>query len=643
MKRSGTKKMNKTIRLVTWVITVLCALAVTIHQPVRAQTSGVGPTDPQQVEAFMDGLMAAALPANHVPGAVVVVVKDGQVLFAKGYGVADAASQSPVDPQTTLIRPGSVSKLFTWTAVMQMVEAGQLSLDEDVNTYLDFTIPESYPESITMRHLMSHTAGFEEKANGLFKLDAEQVISLEEYVKTNLPARVFRPGTIAAYSNYGSALAGYIVQRISGLSFEEYVQKNILHPLSMQHATFEQPLPPNLAGDMAKGYGYANGQYLQGEFEYVVATPAGALSSSGLDMANFMIAHLQNGSFGTNQILEESTTRQMHSLLYTADERIDGMAYGFFHQIERGQVVLSHGGDTFLFHSNLRLLPENNMGIFISTNGSNGGAVVESVVEGFMDYYFPKEIEILTPAEGFEKRANDYRGNYIMSRSNFTSFEKIIFSLISSINITIDSDDQVLVTYGGQTIRYMEDEPYLLVNPEDPADRLVLKEIDRRITIHTHMPFVFLKSPWYHNQALFGLIFIGGLILFLVMSVRWIILFFRSQNNTQKQPLSLRFFRIAASLFGLILLVFLTGMVLNFSDVNPAYGVPNIYFGIPAGFNFLLNLPIVLAIAGVIMMGLLSLSWFKKDGRVSVRIGYTFLTLVSLSNLWALAFWNFLF
>ncbi len=642
MKRSDTKTINKTIRLAAMVITIICALGVTFRQPVIAQTSNTGPTDPQQVESFMDGLMAAALPANHVPGAVVVIVKDNQVFFAKGYGLSDVNAQTPVDPQTTLFRPGSVSKLFTWTAVMQLLESGQLSLDEDVNTYLDFKIPDTYPEPITMRHLMSHTAGFEDKANGLFKLDVEQVISLEEYVKTNLPDRVFRPGTIGAYSNYGSALAGYIVQRISGLSFEDYVQQNILEPLSMQHATFKQPLPQYLAVDMASGYGFSNGQYIKGEFEIVVASPAGGLSASGLDMANFMIAHLQNGSFGAEQILDESTVRQMHSLLYTADQRIDGMAYGFFHQVDHDQVVLSHGGDTLLFHSNLRLLPEENMGIFISTNGSKGDAVVESVISGFMDYYYPQESVPFARTDDFEQRASQYRGSYFLSRSNFTGIEKIVFSLLSGVNITVDQDNNVLVTYGGQTVRYVEVEPNLLINPDDPADRLILKDIDGQITIHPNVPFVFIKSPWYRSQALFGLIFIGGLILFLVMTVRWIFEFFHNRKNIQKQPRSLRLFRFFASLFGMVLFVFLIGLVFVFSDINPAYGVPNIYFGIPAAFNILLSLPIVMLILVVIMCGLASLFWIKKIGTISVRLGYTLLTLVSVSILWALIFWNFL-
>ncbi len=634
--------LQKPKMLTVLVIMVLCCWAIPIRHAVSAQTPYPGPTDPQQLEAFMDGVMSASLSSNHVPGAVVVVVKDGTVFLAKGYGVMDVATQRPVDAATTLFRPGSVSKLFTWTAVMQLVEAGQLDLDADINTYLDFPIPETFAQPITMRHLMSHTAGFEDVGAGLFKLDAEEIISLEAYLKTRLPTRVFRPGTIGAYSNYGTALAGYIVQRISGLPFEEYVQRNLLTPLSMRHATFQQPLPQDLVADMSGGYGYQAGKYVPGEFEFVLGTPAGALSASGLDMANFMIAHLQNGRYADQRILEESTARQMHSLLYTADERVDGMAYGFFRQTQGGVEVLSHGGDTFLFHSQLSLFPQQNLGMFISTNGASGGLVTQTVYEAFLDYYFPQESKTLTPTSDFGERAEKYTGQYGMSRSNFTSFEKIVSALMGGITITVDQDDSVLVHFGGRTRRYVEVEPGLLINLEDQADRLVLKEVDGHITIHTNAPFVFLKSRWYEHLAVFGFIFLGGLLLFLIMAVRWLGLFFRQRNDGQPSPLSLRLFRVFASLFGIGLLIFLSGLVLTLSDINPAYHVPNIYFGSPSGFEALMVLPAVLMVVAGLLLFLVIAVWLKKEGSVSVRVGYSLMTLMSLVIIWALGFWNFL-
>ena len=320
------KNLSRCYLLLSSVIILIIGILLSSTTPVSAQSVKNGPNDPIEVSSFIDGVMATSMRNNHVPGAVVVVVKEGEVFFAKGYGYADLENKIPVDPATTLFRPGSVSKLFTWTAIMQLVEEGKLDLDKDVNTYLDFEIPDTFSEPITLRNILTHTAGFEDIGNGLFKIDETLVSSLETYVKEYQPARVFPPGTTGAYSNYGSALSGYIVERITGMAFEDYIAENILRPLGMNHSTFEQPLPPSLIDDMAEGYNHVNAEYIKASFEFVVGNPAGALSATGLDMANFMIAHLQDGRFKNTQILSPETTQQMHSPLYRPDPQLDGMA-----------------------------------------------------------------------------------------------------------------------------------------------------------------------------------------------------------------------------------------------------------------------------------------------------------------------------
>ncbi len=185
------------------------------------------------LEAFLDGIMPVQLRRGDIAGAVVSVVKDGKVLFAKGYGYADIEAKKPVSPGDTLFRPGSISKLFTWTAVMQLVEQGKLDLDRDVNAYLDFKIPSTYPQPITLRHIMTHTSGFAETVENLFVKDAAAMKPLQTYLEEHVPNRIFPPGSTPAYSNYATALAGHIVQRVSGQPFDEYIAANILQPLGM--------------------------------------------------------------------------------------------------------------------------------------------------------------------------------------------------------------------------------------------------------------------------------------------------------------------------------------------------------------------------------------------------------------------------
>jgi len=251
--------------------------------------------------AWLDGMMPLALGRGDIAGAVVVVVKDGQVLVAKGYGAADMKTGKPVDPARTLFRPGSISKLFTWTAVMQLVEQKKLDLDTDVNTYLDFTIPHTFGQPVTLRDLMTHRPGFEEQIKRLFTEDPTRMRSLGEGLKTWVPEQIYPPGDRPAYSNYGATLAGYIVERVSGEKFADYIAHHIFQPRGMTHATVVQPLPRNLAGDMSSGYDKASGD--PKKFELVWMSPAGALSSTGGDIAKFMIAYLN----GVSPILKPET------------------------------------------------------------------------------------------------------------------------------------------------------------------------------------------------------------------------------------------------------------------------------------------------------------------------------------------------
>ena len=372
------------------IVSALLSSAFTYRPaPATAAPNPAGPTDPVELGAFIDDLMASEMKTNPFPGAVVTVVKDGQLFFQKGYGYADLEKQTPVDPSTTIFRMGSVTKLFTWTAVMQLAEQGKLDLDKDINTYLDFKIPSTFPQPITLKNLLSHTPGFEEQNDGHFATRAEELTSLGQYLKTHIPRRVFPPGKIAAYSNYGAALAGYIVERVSGMPLAEYVEKNIFTPLGMTRSTLRQPLPADLASDLANGYHYAQGEPVKVGFEYAVDSPAGAASSTATDMTKFMLAHLQNGQLGDARILSEQTAQQMHSQLITSDPRIMGMAYGFFETSINGHRILSHGGDTQFFHSDLWLIPDQNTGIFIATNGAGGATIATMLIYNYMDHYYP--------------------------------------------------------------------------------------------------------------------------------------------------------------------------------------------------------------------------------------------------------------
>jgi CubicO group peptidase (beta-lactamase class C family) len=416
------------------------------------------------VEAFLDGMMPSQIQREDIAGAVVAVVKDGKVIFAKGYGFSDVEKRTPVTADSTLFRPGSISKLFTWTSVMQLSEQGKLDLDKDVNEYLDFKIPPAYGKPITLKNIMTHTAGFEEVGRDLFVADVQHLYPLERFLKNHVPDRIFPPGVIPAYSNYATALAGYIVQRVSGKPFEQYVQDSIYTPLNMQRSTFVQPLPENLKPMMSNGYKKASEKAQS--FEFVEAFPAGSVSTTGLDMCKFMIAHLQNGQFGEKQILKPDTAKLMHSRLFGADDRLNAMAYGFYEESRNGKRIIGHGGDTVYFHSDLHLILDENVGFFVSYNSAGKGDTSPRSIlfEFFLDRYFPFIPSAGTKVENAVADAKEIAGLYKSSRRFESSFLSITTPL-GEPKVTANTDGTINVDAlkgaNGQPKKFEEISPFL--------------------------------------------------------------------------------------------------------------------------------------------------------------------------------------
>src|SRR5688572_8077706 len=259
----------------------------------------------EDLESWLDGYFHYALARDDIAGAAVVVVRDGETVAQRGYGLADVASGRRVDPERTLFRTGSVGKLFTWTAVMQQLEAGRLELDRDVNDYLDFRIPPLDGKPVTLRNLMTHTPGFEEAIKRLVTDRPERLATPEEYLKAWIPGRIFPPGEVPAYSNYGVTLAGYLVERVSGERYDVYVERHVFEPLGMTRSTTRQVLPASFREHVSKGYMLGSGPAQP--FELFGVSPAGGATTTVADMARFMIAWLQAGERRGARILESET------------------------------------------------------------------------------------------------------------------------------------------------------------------------------------------------------------------------------------------------------------------------------------------------------------------------------------------------
>ena len=435
--------------------------------PAPAETAATPELTRADVEAWLDGFVPYAIGKGNVAGAIVVVVKDGQVLLQKGYGYADVEKRTPVDPDRTLFRPGSISKLFTWTAVMQQVERGKLDLDADVNQYLDFKIPPGPDgEVLRLRDIMTHTPGFEEAVKELISEDESRIRPLGDTVKAWVPHRIFKAGTMPAYSNYATALAGYIVERSSGMSFDDYLDQNIFGPLGMQHASFRQPLPAKLKPEVSRGYEVATDK--PKGYEYINLAPAGSLAATGADMARFMIAHLQNGALGDARILSEETAKKMHGTPLTIIPGVNRMLLGFYETDTNGHRIISHGGDTQYFHSDLHLYVDDGVGYFISFNsaGKDGavGPIREAFYRGFADRYFPGPAAAGKVDEATAKEhAAAIAGSYIVSRRAESTFLSIL-NLLQPTKVAANKDNTIsvplLTDLNGEPTKWHEVEPW---------------------------------------------------------------------------------------------------------------------------------------------------------------------------------------
>ena len=337
------------------------------------QTVQIDPARIAGLADFVDGVMAEQIATRDVAGAVITVVYRGKVLFTRGYGYADVENRVPVDPQRTLFRPGSVSKLFTWTALMQQVEAGEGDLDADVNRYLDFKIPDvESKKPIKVRDLMAHVAGFGDQ-NDITADTVEHLVPYRQWMKDNIAMRVRDPGVESQYSNYGAALAGYIVESVSGEPYADYAERHIFQPLGMPDTSFREPLKGSQAERMANGYRLVDGQLVAKPFELLSKImPAGSASATAPDMARFILAMLNDGTLGSARILKPDSVRLLESDAFKNAPHLPGFAHGFMVMRESGPRMIEHGGNTQDQHSFLLLAPEAQFGFFVSETGGPG-------------------------------------------------------------------------------------------------------------------------------------------------------------------------------------------------------------------------------------------------------------------------------
>jgi CubicO group peptidase (beta-lactamase class C family) len=605
--------------------------------------AGPGDLDgPGELERFLDETIAAQLADHEVPGATVSVVKDGKLLFAKGYGVANIEESRPVVASETLFRIGSVTKLFTWTAVMQLVEQGRLDLNADVNSYLEtLEIPATHPQPITMAGLMTHTAGFEDRQLGLSVLEEERSRPLDAALAADMPARIYAPGEVTAYSNYGAALAGHIVEQISGEPLDAYLQRHVLEPLDMRHSTLRQELRRELSGDLAVSYQEVNGTLEPLPREYFDFVPAAGMSATATDMAHFMIAHLQEGRFADGRILKHATAQDMHRQHFTNDPRLSGMTLGFAEQRHGDERILMHPGSTNFeqFQSYLMLMPGRGLGLFASFNSVGGGPAKGAVVQAFLDRYVPQPAPRQTEGvEDYAQRAPHFEGSYQSTRTTKSNIEKLAGLIPSAVEVSANADGTLAIAGGplGDARRWLEVEPLLFREVGGWEEVAFAADSTGSVTsmFADDLPIVgFTKQQWWEQSRLHLGLLAGSMGVFLTAAIGLPIAGLRNRWRHGSTTRGARLTRGLAWLASLLFVAFPVVLAVGLADLE-------------RGISPLARSALAVGLAGAAVAAALAvgaaLAWRNRYWGFAGRVYITVIAVTALEFVWFLNHWNVL-
>ncbi len=590
-----------------------------------------------EIDLFADTFFQNALEELYIPGAVFVAVENGQVIFAKGYGYADLENSIPVDPEETMFCAGSVGKLVNWTALLQLYEKGQFELSDDINLYLkNLHIPDTFPEPVTFHHLLTHTPGFDDRNTAATPDTLEQLLPLEEYLAQTLPARLRPPGQVSQYSNHGAVISGLLIEDISGLPFDEYVEQSIFKPLDMSYSTFSQPQPESLQPYMATGYHYINGEHIAQPVRIANVMPAGMGYFSGLDMANFLIAHLQNGQFAGDRILKAETAALMHQTHFQNDSRLPGMAYGFIENFKNSRRLLWHTGTSPDFHSLLVMIPEENSGFFFAMNMVDQ-RVSRELLQDFMDSFYPAEVEDITPTSADIDHAVNYAGVYRTNWHAHQTLEKLAV-LGRDVLVDANSDGSLMISFeNSPASRWIRTDENLF--RKENLNEYVAFAVDDngkayRLYQGARPILAYEKIAWWETTTFhFILQFIVIAIFLSILLTAIFGRFLRKKAEYVKQdPGPARFARLTGNLVSLIHPLFIVGfMAIQMKMVSGDFDLL---------FYSVLTLPLILVMLTLMITTFAVSAWKKSYWGLGGRIQYTLLAAAALANSWFLYYWN---
>ena len=472
----------KSLLLWALMISLLCGNAITALA--AATPTGV-PLD--DIEAIVDGVMDGRI-GTIAPGASVVIVKDGEIIFCKGYGVSDIDAGTLVTGTETIFEIGSVAKLFTWTALMQLVEEGKVDLQADIREYIGYDrLDLAFEKPIRVVDLMNHTAGFEENISEMMTFDKERLIPMEDWInRSHQPKQVYEPGSTIAYSNFSTSIAGYIVQLQSGMKWEDYFQEHIFAPLDMNMSTAYSDYYhlPHILANKSKGYDPAENGFVLLAENYITDGPAGSIMATAEDMGRFMIAHMNYDETAQYSLFSSGdTAREMHTDSFPTPSTMPANAHGFWTREEGGVRLLEHGGNTTNFTALLSMVPEESFGICVLTNVNGESDGMRTDILSALSAEFYHEAVVDTSIN----RSVDVSGNYAAARTIKSSFLSIVYLMPEGITVKDLGNGEIEVQMVGieERLRYAETEPFVFERTESTPSA-----VDKMGAAMTHLQFI---------------------------------------------------------------------------------------------------------------------------------------------------------
>ncbi len=615
-------------------VTMIVLFAVMLSSTIFAQNT------PEEFSTYMDHYILEKMTGNHIPGSVLVYIKDGRIFYKKGYGFADIESKTPVTSDKTVFRIGSVSKLFVGTAVMKLVEQGRLDLNQDINSYLKaFKVPTNNKRPVTLKHLLTHTAGFDDLVLNRSTLNKEDRMEFGQYLRQHIPDIFIESGEVTSYSNFGVNLAAFIVEEVSGTQFHRYVKENVLNPLLMKNSSY-MPLP-GLMKNKATPYLYKNGKYHVFPHDYMHDYASGALLSTGSDIANFMLMHLNKGQFNGKQILIKSTIDMMHRQQFTNYPSFPGMAISFIEGKINGKHVLWHNGWHAGFQTLLLIIPDYKSGFFVSFNSDDDahGAhfhLDEAIRDRIMNKYYPGE------NKPYEKKSNEtvitipdsIEGWYRNNRFTRTKFTKLAVFLADS-KVSILGDDTIL--YKKKKYNRINN---LLFEPEDKKDQLAFEISENGIVKH-----MFLKSKpvktWdrvpFYESSVFHLTLLGisGAFFLAAMILTPIIVYRKSKAGDKSNLYHIRLWKLKGAIASLniVSMLVIAWVLLASAHISFKWEIPLL-------LNLILMIQPIIFVLWMILTGSTIVYWKQRQKQLWEIIFISFFIFACLLYFYFVVYWN---